>query len=154
MDVFPRARGPRRPHPRLAGAGGRRLAAQPAGRGAQRRMTAVAARETATTTERKGSDRGVLAVFARLMLGSLVASLTMTLVDPALPTIVAALGGIADYSWIPISAMLASTIVVPVARKLSDIYGREPPYMTGIVVFPIGSALSGVAPNFWFLVFS
>src|SRR5258708_39158814 len=78
----------------------------------------------------------------------------MTVVAPAVPTIVAELGGIADYSWIPISAMLASTIVVPVAGKLSDIYGRKPLYMTGIVVFAIGSALSGIAPNFWFLVFS
>ncbi|HEY0831305.1 MAG TPA: MDR family MFS transporter [Candidatus Dormibacteraeota bacterium] len=117
-------------------------------------MTAVAAREAVATTERKGIDRGVMAVFAGLMLGSLVASLNMTLVAPALPTIVAELGGIADYSWIPISAMLASTIVVPVAGKLSDIYGRKPLYMTGIVVFAVGSALSGVAPNFWFLVFA
>jgi len=95
-----------------------------------------------------------MAVFAGLMLGSLIASLNMTLVAPALPTIVAELGGIADYSWIPISAMLASTIVTPVAGKLSDIYGRKPLYMTGIVVFAAGSALSGVAPNFWFLVFA
>ncbi|TMF68450.1 MAG: MFS transporter [Chloroflexi bacterium] len=95
-----------------------------------------------------------MAVFAGLMLGSLVASLNMTLVAPALPTIVAELGGLADYSWIPISAMLASTIVVPVAGKLSDIYGRKPLYMTGIVVFAVGSALSGMAPNFWFLVFA
>src|SRR2546427_8300084 len=50
--------------------------------------------------------------------------------------------------------MLASTIVTPVAGKLSDIYGRKPLYMTGIVVFAAGSALSGVAPNFWFLVFA
>jgi EmrB/QacA subfamily drug resistance transporter len=117
-------------------------------------MTAVAARATPTTPEKKGVDRGVLAVFAGLMLGSLIASLNMTLVAPALPTIVAELGGIADYSWIPISAMLASTIVVPIAGKLSDIYGRKPLYMTGIVVFAVGSALSGVAPNFWFLVFA
>jgi EmrB/QacA subfamily drug resistance transporter len=103
---------------------------------------------------RKGIDRGVLAVFAGLMLGSLIAALNMTLVAPALPTIVAELGGIADYSWIPISAMLASTIVVPIAGKLSDIYGRKPLYMIGIVVFAVGSALSGVAPNFWFLVFA
>src|SRR6184192_1836617 len=113
-------------------------------------MTAVAT----TTTAQKGIDRGVMAVFAGLMLGSLVASLNMTLVAPALPTIVAELGGLADYSWIPISAMLASTIVVPVAGKLSDIYGRKPLYMTGIVVFAVGSALSGTAPNFWFLVFA
>src|SRR6266487_2811730 len=113
-------------------------------------MTAVATK-TATTG---GVDRGVMAVFAGLMLGSLIASLNMTLVAPALPTIVAELGGLADYTWIPISAMLASTIVVPVAGKLSDIYGRKPLYMTGIVVFAVGSALSGVAPNFWFLVFA
>ena len=116
-------------------------------------MTAVAARAE-TTTPKKGIDRGVMAVFAGLMLGSLIASLNMTLVAPALPTIVAELGGIADYSWIPISAMLASTIVVPVAGKLSDIYGRKPLYMTGIVVFAVGSTLSGLAPNFWFLVFA
>src|SRR5438445_9602820 len=116
-------------------------------------MTAVATKAT-TTTAQKGIDRGVMAVFAGLMLGSLIASLNMTLVAPALPTIVAELGGLADYSWIPISAMLASTIVVPVAGKLSDIYGRKPLYMTGIIVFAVGSALSGIAPNFWFLVFA
>src|SRR5436309_7384676 len=116
-------------------------------------MTAVASK-AASPSAKPGVDRGVMAVFAGLMLGSLVASLNMTLVAPALPTIVAELGGLADYSWIPISAMLASTIVVPVAGKLSDIYGRKPLYMTGIVVFAVGSALSGMAPNFWFLVFA
>lgn len=88
------------------------------------------------------------------MLGTLVSALNLTLVAPALPTIVAELGGLADYTWIPISAMLASTLVTPVAGKLSDVYGRKPLYMTGILVFTIGSALSGLAPNFWFLVFA
>src|SRR5437764_12750410 len=116
-------------------------------------MTAVATKATSAPVQAH-VERGVLAVFAGLMLGSLVASLNMTLVAPALPTIVAELGGIADYSWVPISAMLASTIVTPVAGKLSDIYGRKPLYMSGIVVFAVGSALSGVAPNFWFLIFA
>src|SRR5690242_7741201 len=134
-------------HPRGAGAG---TAAQPV---TSSHMTAVATR-AAGETAKQGVDRGVLAVFAGLLLGSLVASLNMTLVAPALPTIVAELGGLADYSWVPISAMLASTIVVPVAGKLSDVYGRKPLYMTGIIVFAVGSALSGLAPNFWFLVFA
>ena len=114
-------------------------------------MTAVASK-AAAASEAGPRSAGVMAVFAGLMLGSLVASLNMTLVAPALPTIVAELGGLADYSWVPISAMLASTIVTPVAGKLSDIYGRKPLYMTGIVVFALGSALSGLAPNFWFLI--
>jgi len=117
-------------------------------------MTAVASRPAAEAPAKSSIDRGVMAVFVGLMLGSLIASLNLTLVAPALPTIVAELGGIADYSWIPISAMLASTIVVPVAGKLSDIYGRKPLYMTGIVVFAVGCALCGLAPNFWFLVFA
>src|SRR5213082_4162529 len=116
-------------------------------------MTAVATKATSAPVN-AGVDRGVMAVFAGLMLGSLIASLNLTLVAPALPTIVAELGGLADYTWIPISAMLASTIVVPLAGKLSDIYGRKPLYMTGILVFAVGSALSGLAPNFWFLVFA
>ncbi len=93
-------------------------------------------------------------VFAGLMLGMLVASLNMTLVAPAMPTIVAQLGGIEHYSWIAISAMLASTVAVPIVGKLSDLYGRKPFYMGGIVVFMLGSALSGLAPSFWFLVFA
>src|SRR6266567_3711777 len=116
-------------------------------------MTAVAS-QAASTTAKHGVDRGVMAVFAGLMLGSLIASLNLTLVAPALPTIVAELGGLADYTWIPISAMLASTVVVPIAGKLSGIYGRKPLYMTGVIVFALGSALSGLAPNFWLLVFA
>jgi EmrB/QacA subfamily drug resistance transporter len=113
-----------------------------------------AADQAAGVPSPKGMDRGVMAVFAGLMLGTLVSALNLTLVAPALPTIVAELGGLADYTWIPISAMLASTIVTPIAGKLSDVYGRKPLYMTGILIFTIGSALSGLAPNFWFLVFA
>src|SRR5256885_13717409 len=116
-------------------------------------MTAVATKATSAPVK-AGVDRGVMAVFAGLMLGSLIASLNMTLAAPAPPPIVAELGGLADYSWIPISAMLASTIVVPIAGKLSDVYGRKPLYMTGVIVFAAGSLLSGLAPNFWFLVFA
>src|SRR5579863_3220065 len=117
-------------------------------------MTAVATRAPESEAAGRGVDRSVLAVFAGLMLGSLISSLNMTLVAPALPTIAAELGGLADYTWIPISAMLASTIVVPIAGKLSDVYGRKPLYMTGVIVFALGSALSGLAPNFWFLIFA
>src|SRR3979411_1566205 len=49
--------------------------------------------------------------------------------------------------------MLASTIVTPIAGTLSDISGRNTLDMAGIVVFAVGSTLSGIAPNFWFLVF-
>jgi EmrB/QacA subfamily drug resistance transporter len=96
--------------------------------------------------------REVMTVMAGLMLGMLVASLNLTLVAPAMPRIVAELGGIDHYSWIALSSILASTVVVPIVGKLSDIFGRKSFYLGGIVVFAIGSALSGLAPNFGFLI--
>jgi len=96
--------------------------------------------------------RQLMTVFSGLMLGTFISSLNLTLVAPAMPTIVGELGGLEHYSWIPLSSLLASTIVVPVVGKLSDLYGRKPFYMAGILVFVAGSILSGLAPGFWFLV--
>ncbi|PZR91136.1 MAG: MFS transporter [Candidatus Nephthysia bennettiae] len=97
-------------------------------------------------------SRSVMAVFSGLLLGMFVSTLNLTLVAPAMPVIVAQLGGIEHYSWIAISSIVASAVAVPVAGKLSDIFGRKPFYMGGIVVFLAGSVLCGLPPNFWFLI--
>lgn len=91
-------------------------------------------------------------VFIGLMLGMLVASISQTIVGPAMPRIVAELGGMNHYSWIATAAMLVSAITVPIAGKLSDLYGRRPFYIAGLAVFMLGSIISGLAPNFWTLV--
>ncbi|MDO5661663.1 MAG: MDR family MFS transporter, partial [Brachybacterium sp.] len=93
-------------------------------------------------------------VFAGLMLGMFVASLSQTIVGPAMPRIVAELGGMEHYSWIATAAMLVSAVAVPVVGKLSDLYGRRWFYLGGIAVFMLGSVLAGVATDFWFLVFA
>ncbi|WP_156252649.1 MDR family MFS transporter [Pseudactinotalea terrae] len=92
------------------------------------------------------------AVFIGLMIGMFVAAISQTIVSPALPIIVAELGGMEHYSWLATSAMLASAVVVPVVGKLSDLYGRRPFYIAGLVVFMAGSVLSGIAQDFWWLV--
>lgn len=91
-------------------------------------------------------------VFIALMLGMFVASISQTIVGPALPQIVADLGGMDHYSWVATAAMLVSAVVVPVVGKLSDLYGRKSFYLGGLVIFLIGSVVSGLAPNFWVLV--
>ena len=93
-------------------------------------------------------------VFIGLMLGMLVASISQTIVGPAIPRIVAELGGMEHYSWLATTAMLVSAVVVPIVGKLSDLYGRRPFYLAGLAVFMLGSVLSGAAQNFWFLVFA
>ncbi|MFC0248170.1 MDR family MFS transporter [Citricoccus parietis] len=91
-------------------------------------------------------------VFIGLMLGMLVAAVSQTIVSPAMPVIVAELGGIEHYSWLATSAMLVSAVVVPIVGKLSDLYGRRSFYIAGLVIFMAGSILSGFAQDFWWLV--
>lgn len=99
-----------------------------------------------------GLDRQGRLVFVGLMLGMFVASLSQTIVGPALPRIVAELGGVEYYSWVATAAMLVSAVAVPIVGKLSDLYGRRWFYLAGLAVFMLGSILAGMATNFWFLV--
>ena len=91
-------------------------------------------------------------IFVGLVLGMLVAVTNQTIVSPAMPVIVADLGGIEHYSWIATSALLVSAVSVPVVGKLSDIYGRRVFYIAGLVIFMLGSILAGMAQGFWWLV--
>lgn len=86
------------------------------------------------------------------MLGMLVASVSQTIVGPAMPRIVAELGGMDSYSWVATAAMLVSAIAVPIVGKFSDLYGRRGFFLGGLVVFMTGSLIAGVATSFWALV--
>ena len=99
-----------------------------------------------------GSSRHRNIIFVGLILGMLVAATNQTMVSPAMPVMVADLGGIEHYSWIATSTLLVSAVSVPVVGKLSDIYGRRSFYIAGLVVFMVGSILAGMAQGFWWLV--
>jgi MFS family permease len=94
-----------------------------------------------------GNSRNL--VFVGLVLGMLVAVTNQTIISPAMPVIVADLGGIENYAWIASSALLAAAVGVPVVGKLSDVYGRRELYVAGLAVFMLGSILAGAAPGFW-----
>ncbi len=91
-------------------------------------------------------------VFIGLMVGMFVASVSQTIVGPAMPQIVAQLGGMEHYSWIATAAMLVSAVTVPVVGKLSDLYGRRTFYILGLIVFMVGSIICGLSVNFWMLI--
>ncbi len=79
------------------------------------------------------------------LLGLFLAALDQTIVATALPRISTELNGLSLYSWVTTAYLLASTALVPIYGKLSDIYGRKPILMFGIVLFLIGSALCGLS---------
>jgi MFS family permease len=82
-------------------------------------------------------------VTAGVMTGMLLAALEATVVGTAMPTIVAALGGLAHYSWVFSAYLLTSTVTVPVWGKLSDLFGRRRLFQIGVAVFLVGSAACG-----------
>jgi EmrB/QacA subfamily drug resistance transporter len=95
------------------------------------------------TTDR----RRTLLTFSGLLLAMLLASLDQTIVSTALPTIVGDLGGIDHLSWVVTAYMLAATITIPLWGRVSDLYGRKRLFQAAIVVFLLGSALSGAAQS-------
>src|SRR3989440_5246705 len=89
----------------------------------------------------------LISVLIGVMLGMLLAALDQTVVGTALPRIVASLGGLEHYAWVATSYLLASTVSIPIYGKLSDIYGRRPFFIGGMVIFLIGSALAGTSQD-------
>jgi EmrB/QacA subfamily drug resistance transporter len=92
-----------------------------------------------------GPKREVLIVLPGLLLALILAMLDQTIVSTALPRIVGDLGGVTHLSWVVTAYVLASTITTPLYGKLGDLYGRKRWLMIAIVIFLIGSALSGLS---------
>jgi EmrB/QacA subfamily drug resistance transporter len=91
------------------------------------------------------THRQVMIVFSGLMLGMLLAALDQTIVATALPTIVASLHGEEHLSWVVSAYLLTSTVTTPLYGKISDLIGRKGVFQFAIVVFLVGSALSGMS---------
>ena len=81
------------------------------------------------------SHREKMEILFAVMLGLFLGALDQTIVGPALPTIVTQLTGNDYYVWAVTIYLLTSTISVPFWGKLSDLYGRKPIFMIGIVIF-------------------
>jgi EmrB/QacA subfamily drug resistance transporter len=86
-------------------------------------------------------------IITALLLGMLLAALDQTIVSTALPTIVGDLGDASHLSWVVTAYLLASTASTPLWGKLGDMYGRKLFFQAAIVIFLVGSALSGISSS-------
>src|SRR5919109_1342110 len=84
---------------------------------------------------------------AGVMLALLMAALDQTIVGTALPRIVAELNGLDRYSWLITGYLVASTVVVPIAGKMGDLFGRKPFLIAGMAGFVGASPLCGLAQD-------
>ncbi len=82
-----------------------------------------------------------------VMLALFLASLDQTIVATAMPRIVADLQGFDRFTWVTTAYLLASTTVLPIVGKLSDMYGRKWFFIAGIAIFLVGSVLAGLSQD-------
>ena len=96
--------------------------------------------------------RTIALVLGGLLTGLLLGFMDVTIVATAGPTIISELGGLSLYAWVFSSFVIVQTIVIPIFGKLSDLYGRKRFFLVGLVVFMIGSTLSGASQNIYELI--
>lgn len=97
--------------------------------------------------EVKGKELKRNWILAALMLAMILAAMDNTIVATAIPQIVGDLGGFSLFSWLFSIYLLVQTITIPLYGKLSDLLGRKPIIIFGIIVFLIGSGACGFAWN-------
>jgi EmrB/QacA subfamily drug resistance transporter len=93
------------------------------------------------------SHRQIMIILPGLLMAMLLAMLDQLVVGTALPRIVGDLGGATHLSWVVTAYILTSTITTPFYGKLGDMYGRKKFFIAAIIIFLVGSALSGLSSS-------
>lgn len=83
----------------------------------------------------------MLSVMASLFL----VALDQTIISTALGRIVEDFNAYSALGWIVTSYLITSTIAVPIAGKLSDMFGRRTMLLIGVSIFAAGSLFSGLS---------
>jgi EmrB/QacA subfamily drug resistance transporter len=90
---------------------------------------------------------------AGVMLALFLASLDQTIVGTALPRIIVDLGGFSQYTWVLTAYLVATTVTVLIAGKLSDLFGRKWVLTGAVAIFLVGSVLCGLSGTMTQLIY-
>lgn len=91
------------------------------------------------------SLRGKLIIMVSVMASLFLVALDQTIIATALGRIVEEFDAFSSLSLIVTSYLITTTVTVPIAGKLSDLFGRRLVLLVGVAVFGVGSLLSGMA---------
>ncbi len=88
-----------------------------------------------------------------LCLGVFMFTLDASIVNVALPTLVAAFGTtFATVQWVVLAYLLIATALVMAAARIGDIHGKKRAYLAGLAIFTLGSLLCGLSPSAGWLI--
>ncbi|KEZ53245.1 MDR family MFS transporter [Metabacillus indicus] len=93
------------------------------------------------------SHKEKITIMIAIIAAMFFAAVNQTIVGNALPKIISELGGLDYYSWVFTIYMLTSAITTILVGKLSDMYGRKPFIIIGIIIFSIGAFLAGTSTD-------
>lgn len=98
------------------------------------------------------SHKRKITIMMAIIMAMFFSAINQTIVSTAMPRIIAVLSGMEYYSWVITIYMLTSTLATVLVGKLSDIYGRKPFILAGIVIFMIGAFLTGFSKDIFQLI--
>ncbi|WP_435924580.1 MDR family MFS transporter [Paenibacillus sp. DYY-L-2] len=86
-------------------------------------------------------------IMIAIMAAMFFAAINQTIVSTAMPRIISILDGMDYYTWTINIYLLTSTIATVLVGKLSDMFGRKPFLLIGILLFMAGAFLTGTSDN-------
>lgn len=96
--------------------------------------------------------RAKVIIMLSVMASLFLVALDQTIVTTALGRIVEDLHAFSSLSWIVTAYMLTTTVTVPIAGKLSDLFGRKIMLLIGVAVFGLASLMCGTSDSITTLV--
>jgi len=90
----------------------------------------------------------VFTAISGLIVGMFVAVLSGTVISTSMPVIIADLGGTqAQYTWVITASLLATAVSTPIWGKLADLLDRKVLVQLSLVLFTVGTVISGFSTD-------
>lgn len=89
--------------------------------------------------------RAKLIIMISVMASMFLVALDQTIIATALGKIVEDFNAFDSLSWIVTAYLLTTTVTVPIAGKLSDLFGRRLMLLIGVAIFGIASLMTGLS---------
>ena len=105
--------------------------------------------KTKTPVAGQMTHKQILLVLVGLMAGMFLSALDQSVVGTAMRTISDDLKGLELQAWVTTAYLITSTISTPIYGKLGDIFGRRRLFLSAIVIFVAGSALSALSTSMY-----
>ena len=91
--------------------------------------------------------RSKLIIMISVMASFFLVALDQTIISTALGKIVEEFNSFSSLAWVVTAYLITTTIATPIAGKFSDLFGRRVMLLTGVLIFTIGSFLSGTSAS-------